>query len=261
MKALQSMSKTILITGASSGFGRDTAETLFRADHTVYASMRGTQGKNREAAEALRKLGIMTVELDVSDDASVEAGVKKVLVEAGKIDVLVNNAGITGPTASVDRVTRADWDHTLAVNLTGAFLCAKAVLPHMAERGSGKIINISSVAGHIGYALRAPYAVSKWGMLGLTRTLAAEWGAKNIQVNAISPGSVSGERIERVIRERAASSGQAEREVRREYTSKAALDRFVPPEHVAAMAVFLASELGDSITGEFLQVAGGFNLG
>jgi NAD(P)-dependent dehydrogenase (short-subunit alcohol dehydrogenase family) len=88
------MSKTILITGASSGFGRDTAETLFRAGHTVYASMRGTLGKNREAAEALRKLGIMTVEMDVSDDASVEAGVKKVLAEAGKIDVLVNNAGI-----------------------------------------------------------------------------------------------------------------------------------------------------------------------
>src|SRR2546426_465255 len=88
------MSKTILITGASSGFGRDTAETLFRAGHTVYASMRGAQGKNREAASALRKLGIKTVELDVSDDASVEAGVEKVLVEAGKIDVLINNAGI-----------------------------------------------------------------------------------------------------------------------------------------------------------------------
>src|SRR5260370_19807761 len=89
---LKSMSKTILITGERSGFGRDAAETLFRAGHTVYASMRGAQGKNREAAEALRKLGIKTVELDVSDDASVEAGVKNVLVEAGKIDVLVNNA-------------------------------------------------------------------------------------------------------------------------------------------------------------------------
>src|SRR5260370_36926847 len=104
MKALQSMSKTILITGASSGFGRDTAETLFRAGHTVYASMRGTQGKNREAAEALRKLGIMTVELDGSDDASVEAGVKKGLAEAGKIDVLINKAGnrTAGGTGSFD---------------------------------------------------------------------------------------------------------------------------------------------------------------
>src|SRR5439155_20158150 len=133
------------------------------------------------------------------------------------------NAGITGPTGSVDQVSRADWDKTLAINLTGAFLCARAVLPHMAARGSGKIINISSVAGHIGYALRAPYAVSKWGMLGLTRTLAAEWGGKNLQINAISPGSVAGERIERVIRERAARQGVPESEVRREYTSKAAL--------------------------------------
>src|SRR6476660_1239428 len=88
------MSKTILITGASSGFGRDTAETLHRAGHTVYASMRGVHGKNREAAEALRKLGIETVEVDVRDDPSIDAGVKNVLAEAGKIDVLVNNAGI-----------------------------------------------------------------------------------------------------------------------------------------------------------------------
>ena len=106
------MSKTILITGASSGFGRDTAETLHRAGHTVYASMRGAQGKNREAAEALQKLGIKTVEVDVSDDASVEAGVKSVLAEAGKIDVLVNNAGIALLTLAINfaviRVRRAD---------------------------------------------------------------------------------------------------------------------------------------------------------
>jgi NAD(P)-dependent dehydrogenase (short-subunit alcohol dehydrogenase family) len=198
---------------------------------------------------------------DVSAEDQVGRWVADALAELGRIDVLVNNSGITGPTGSVDQVSRAEWDRTLAINLTGAFLCARAVLPHMAARGSGKIINIASVAGHIGYAMRAPYAVSKWGMLGLTRTLAVEWAKHNIQVNAISPGSVSGERIERVIRERAAKSGVPEAEVRREYTSKAVLDRFVPAEHVAGMAVFLASELGDSITGEFLQVAGGFNLG
>jgi NAD(P)-dependent dehydrogenase (short-subunit alcohol dehydrogenase family) len=254
--------RVAIITGGGHGLGRDLAVGF--ADAGSDLSLCGTNAAALESAAAeLRGRGrrVVVRVTDVSDEAQVERWVASTLEELGRIDVLVNNAGITGPTASVDRVTRADWDHTLAINLTGAFLCARAVLPHMAARGSGKIINISSVAGHIGYALRAPYAVSKWGMLGLTRTLAAEWGKHNIQVNAISPGSVSGERLERVIKERAAKSGVPESDVRREYTSKAALDRFVPPEHVAGMAVFLASELGDSITGEFLQVAGGFNLG
>jgi NAD(P)-dependent dehydrogenase (short-subunit alcohol dehydrogenase family) len=254
--------RVAIITGGGHGLGRDLA--LGFAEAGADLSLCGTNAAALESTAAeLRTRGRRVVArvADVADEAQVERWVASTLEELGRIDVLINNAGITGPTASVDRVSRADWDHTLAINLTGAFLCAKAVLPHMAARGSGKIINISSVAGHIGYALRAPYAVSKWGMLGLTRTLAAEWGKQNIQVNAISPGSVSGERIERVIRERAAKSGIPEADVRREYTSKAALDRFVPAEHVAAMAVFLASELGDSITGEFLQVAGGFNLG
>jgi NAD(P)-dependent dehydrogenase (short-subunit alcohol dehydrogenase family) len=251
-----------IITGGGHGLGRDIA--LGFAEAGADLSLCGTNGAALESTAAeLRARGrrVVTRITDVADEAQVERWVADTLSELGRIDVLVNNAGVTGPTASVDRVSRADWDRTLGINLTGAFLCARAVLPHMAKRGSGKIINISSVAGHIGYALRAPYCVSKWGMLGLTRTLAAEWGKQNIQVNAISPGSVSGERLERVMKERAAKSGVPESEVRREYTSKAALDRFVPPEHVAAMAVFLASELGDSITGEFLQVAGGFNLG
>jgi NAD(P)-dependent dehydrogenase (short-subunit alcohol dehydrogenase family) len=112
------MSKTILITGASSGFGRDTAETLFRAGHTVYASMRRAEGKNREAAEALRKLGVKTVELDVSDDASVEAGVKSVLVEAGKIDVLVNNAGIM--SAGVTEAFTAEQARSSSIRMSSA---------------------------------------------------------------------------------------------------------------------------------------------
>jgi len=254
--------RVAIVTGGGHGLGRDIALGL--ADAGADVSLCGTQAAALDAtARELRTRGrrVMTRVTDVADEEQVERWVSDTLAELGRIDILVNNAGVTGPTASIDKVSRADWDRTLAINLTGAFLCARAVLPHMAARGSGKIINISSVAGHIGYALRAPYCVSKWGMLGLTRTLAAEWGKQNIQVNAISPGSVSGERLERVIRERAAKSGVPEEEVRQEYTSKAALDRFVPPEHVAAMTVFLASDLGDSITGEFMQVAGGFNLG
>src|SRR6187399_3051508 len=127
------MSKTILITGASSGFGRDTAETLHRAGHTVYASMRAVQGKNREAAEALRKLGITTVELDVSDDASVEAGVKEVLAEAGTIDVLVNNAGI----ASVGVTEAFTPDQAKVIfdtNVIGILRVTRAVLPSMRQK-------------------------------------------------------------------------------------------------------------------------------
>src|SRR5260370_9709058 len=125
MKDLQSMSKTVLITGASSGFGRDTAETLFRAGHTVYASMRGAQAKNREAAEALRKLGIKTVDLDVSDDASVKAGVKRVLAEAGKIDVLVNNAGVE-PARRTEAVTPEQTAPVFDTDITGLLRVTRA---------------------------------------------------------------------------------------------------------------------------------------
>ena len=142
------MSKTILITGASSGFGRDTAETLFRSGHTVYASMRNAQGKNREAAEALRKLGVKTVELDVSDDASVEAGVKSVLVEAGKIDVLVNNAGIM--SAGVTEAFTADQAKVIFdTNVIGLLRVTRAVLPSMRQKRDGLIINIGSVLGRV----------------------------------------------------------------------------------------------------------------
>ena len=138
------MSKIILITGASSGFGRDTAETLFRAGHTVFASMRGTLGKNRAVAEALRNVGIMTVELDVSDDASVEAGVKRVLVEAGKIDVLVNNAGIMSAGVT-EAFTAEQAKFIFDTNVIGLLRVTRAVLPSMRQKRDGLIINIAAI--------------------------------------------------------------------------------------------------------------------
>jgi NAD(P)-dependent dehydrogenase (short-subunit alcohol dehydrogenase family) len=216
---------------------------------------------NSTAAE-LRAMGTRAVAIvcDVSDEDAVGQMVAATIREFGKIDVLVNNAGIIGPTAVVTEVKREDWDHTIAVNLTGAFFCAKAVLPHMAERRGGKIINISSVAGHKGYPLRSPYSVSKWGMIGLSQTLAAEWGRYNIQVNTISPGPVRGDRMDEVIRRRAEQSNRQIEEVTRDYLGKLALDRFVEPDHIAATAVFLASSESDSITGEVIQVSSGYGL-
>jgi len=182
------MSKTILITGTSSGFGRDTAETLFRAGHTVYASMRGAQGKNRDAAEALRKLGIKTVELDVSDDASVEAGVKEVLAEAGKIDVLVNNAGI-GSAGVTEAFTAEQAKVVFDTNVIGILRVTRAVLPSMRQKRDGLIINIGSVLGRVTFPFSGIYGASKFAVEALTDSLRYEVSQLGVEVVEVQPSA------------------------------------------------------------------------
>jgi NADP-dependent 3-hydroxy acid dehydrogenase YdfG len=182
------MSKTILITGASSGFGRDTAETLFRSGHTVYASMRNVQGKNREAAEALRNLGIKTVELDVSDDASVEAGVNKVLTEAGSIDVLVNNAGI-GSAGVTEAFTADQAKVVFDTNVIGLLRVTRAVLPSMRRKRDGLIINIGSVLGRVTFPFLGIYGASKFAVEALTDSLRYEVSQLGVEVVEVQPSA------------------------------------------------------------------------
>ena len=182
------MSKTILITGASSGFGRDTAETLSRAGHTVYASMRAAQGKNRDAAEALRKLGIKTVELDVSDDASVEAGVKKVLAEAGTIDVLVNNAGI-GSAGVTEAFTAEQAKVVFDTNVIGLLRVTRAVLPSMRQNRDGLIINIGSMLGRVTFPFVGIYGASKFAVEALTDSLRYEVSQLGVEVVEVQPSA------------------------------------------------------------------------
>ena len=182
------MSKTILITGASSGFGRDTAETLFRAGHTVYASMRDAQGKNREVAEALRTLGIKTVELDVSDDASVEAGVKEVLAEAGTIDVLVNNAGI-GSAGVTEAFTAEQAKVVFETNVIGLLRVTRAVLPSMRQKRDGLIINIGSILGRVTFPFLGIYGASKFAVEALTDSLRYEVSQLGVEVVEVQPSA------------------------------------------------------------------------
>jgi NAD(P)-dependent dehydrogenase (short-subunit alcohol dehydrogenase family) len=182
------MSKRILITGASSGFGRDTAETLHRAGHTVYASMRGVQGKNRQAAEALRKLGIKTVELDVHNDASVDAGVKNVLADAGEIDVLVNNAGI-GSAGVTEAFTTEQAKAIFDTNVIGLLRVTRAVLPSMRQRHEGLIINIGSIFGRVTFPFLGIYGASKFAVEALTDSLRYEVSQLGIEVIAVQPST------------------------------------------------------------------------
>jgi NAD(P)-dependent dehydrogenase (short-subunit alcohol dehydrogenase family) len=252
--------KVALITGGGRGIGRAIA--LRFASEGAAVMLAATKRETLEAtAGEIRNSGgrAATAVADVSDEAAVKRVVAATIAELGRLDVLVNNAGVGGPTTPVVQLERADWDRTLAVNVTGAFLCSKHAAPHMVARGSGRIINITSIAGLMGYPLRSPYAVSKWGLIALTRTLAGELGEQGITVNAIAPGAVTGERVEGVIKARAAALGLPAADVERElFIAPTALKRMVGPDDIAATAAFLASDEAANITGETISVSAGF---
>jgi NAD(P)-dependent dehydrogenase (short-subunit alcohol dehydrogenase family) len=174
----------------------------------------------------------------------------------GGLDVLVNNAGVAGPTGGVETLSLADWERTLAVNITGQFLCARLAVPRL-RRGNGpSIINLSSAAGHLGMPGRSVYSASKWAVIGFTKSLALELGADGIRVNAILPGAVDGPRIRAVIAAKAQALGTPIGDVTRAYTSQAALGRMVTPRDIANMALFAASDSARNVTGQKLVVDG-----
>jgi NAD(P)-dependent dehydrogenase (short-subunit alcohol dehydrogenase family) len=254
--------RVAIVTGGGRGLGREIALRFASEGAAVVVA-----GTRREALEATAREIVaaggrsLAVTTDVSNEADVVRMVDATLAAFGRLDILVNNAGIAGPTAAVSDASHADWERTLAVNLTGAFLCSKHAVPHLLAQGSGRIINIASVAGLIGYAMRSPYAASKWGMIGLTRSLALEVGAQGVTVNAIAPGAVRGERIANVVRDRAASLGKPAAEIEREvYVEPTALKRMLDPDEIAGTALFLASDEARGITGETLSVTAGFRI-
>jgi NAD(P)-dependent dehydrogenase (short-subunit alcohol dehydrogenase family) len=183
-----SKDKTILITGASSGFGRDTAETLARAGHTVFASMRDANGKHRSQATDLREQGIAVVELDVSNDSSVDAAVQEVLARAGRIDVLINNAGIA--SAGVTEAFTADQAKVIFnTNVVGLLRTSRAVLPVMRAQGDGLLINVGSILGRVTFPFFGIYGASKFAVEALTESLRYEVSQFGIEVVLVQPSA------------------------------------------------------------------------
>jgi NAD(P)-dependent dehydrogenase (short-subunit alcohol dehydrogenase family) len=259
---LKLANQVAIVTGGGRGIGRAIALRFAAEGAAVMLAATGREPLEATAKEIRGRGGKASVAItDVADEAAVARMVAATMSEFGRLDILINNAGITGPTAPIVKLDRAEWDRTLAINVTGAYLCAKHALPHMIARKSGRIVNITSVAGRIGYALRSPYAVSKWGMIALTRSLALEAGGDGITVNAIAPGAVEGDRIDTVVRARAEAQGRNPDDVMREFfIDTTALRRTIPPEEIAATALFLCTEDARNITGETLAVSAGFRL-
>ena len=198
---------------------------------------------------------------DVTDPSAVDALARRTLDEFGRIDILVNAAGVIGPIETpLHQIAPGDWDHVLGVNLRGVFLCCRAVVPTMIDRRYGKIINIAGTSGLRGYRFRAAYSSSKWAVRGLTRTLALEVGPHGVNVNAICPGVVEGDRMTTIITQKARVRGWTATQVRDEYIGEMALRRFTTDADIAHAAVFLASEESRQISGHEMIVDGGWDV-
>jgi NAD(P)-dependent dehydrogenase (short-subunit alcohol dehydrogenase family) len=243
----------VVVTAGGAGIGRVIA-ARFMADGARVHVCDVAEAVLAETRAALP--GIGTTLADVSDAAQVDRLFDEAARNLGGLDVLVNNAGIAGPTAAVEDIAPADWERTIAINITGQFLCARRAVPLLKAAGGGLIVNMASVAGRLGYPLRTPYAASKWAVVGFTESLAMELGGANIRVNAILPGLVEGPRIERVIAAKAAAQNVSNDTMTQRYLDTVSLKRMVSPEDVAAMAAFLASRAGANISGQALSVCG-----
>lgn len=253
--------KSALVTGGSQGIGRAIAEKLLEAGAAVaIAALDDEALKNTGSEFQSKKLRFKSYGVNLTDDDAINSLVASVVRDLGPVDILVNNAGITGPTLPVHQVPTSDWDRTLAINLRTPYVLSRAVVPMMIERRTGTIINISSIAGKMAYPLRTPYAASKWGLIGLTLTMAQELGPYNIRVNAICPGPTRTEMIDSVIRARAAAAGVDVAAMSEEYTRATALKRMVLPEEVADLVLFLCSPESGAITGQAIDISAGYGF-
>jgi len=238
----------VAISGAGNGIGRVMADSFVDCGAQVFVS--------DVDPEALIACGHPGMRADAGVPADCEAFVDTAVTNLGGLDVLVNNAGIAGPTALVEHVTPEALDATLRIDLASMFHCSRRAIPALRAAGGGAIINLSSAAGRFGFPLRAPYSAAKWGVVGFTKTLSIELGPDGIRVNAILPGPVDGPRIRAVIKAKAEAASISENEMTERTVATTSLKCFVSQQDIANMALYLASPFGATICGQAIAVDG-----
>lgn len=243
--------KLAIITGGGSGIGEATARIFAKAGATVVVTGRRIDPLTR-VADAI---GGHAIACDVSDQNDVRTLFEKALKITGRVDILLNNAGGPGPIAPVAEVDMSAWIQCMNINLVGAMYCLQEAAKIMTAQKAGSIINMSSLMGIQGYPMRSAYVASKFALIGITQTMARELGPVNVRVNALMPGAVSGENMDRILARRAEAEGRPAELIEKEnYTDVAALKRWVSPDEVGRAALYYASDLSSAITGDKMKV-------
>jgi len=242
----------VLVTAGAAGIGLEIARTLVREGAQVHVCDVDREALARLAADA----ELSTSVCDVADRPQVARFFEEGLANLGGLDCLVNNAGIAGPTGRVEEIDPAEWDRCIAVDLTGQFNCVRLAVPHLRKSANASIMNVSSLAGRLGFALRTPYASGKWGVIGLTKSLSIELGPDRIRVNALVPGIVAGDRQKRVLAAKAEARGISLEEMERIALASTSLKEYVTPQQLAELVAFVASPRGRTISGQTLSVCG-----
>jgi 2-dehydro-3-deoxy-L-rhamnonate dehydrogenase (NAD+) len=239
--------RVAIVTGAATGIGRATAETFARDGYALAVADLNAAGAEQVAAE-LRNAGhkALAVQVDVANRASVQAMVQRTVSEFGRVDALVNNAGIAGKAAPITEQSEEDWDLMMAVDLKSVYLCCQAVLEPMLRQGSGAIVNVASIAGKEGNPNMVPYSTAKAGVIGLTKSLGKEVAQKGIRVNAVAPAVIETEILKQLTPQQV------------EYMcARIPMGRPGKPEEVAQIILFLASDRSSFVTAQCYDVSGG----
>ncbi|MBI1397404.1 MAG: SDR family oxidoreductase [Betaproteobacteria bacterium] len=243
----------VLVTAGAAGIGRAIATTFADAGARVHICDVDRVALERMSAE---RPDISSTTADVANVDDVDRLFADVRARLGGLDVLVNNAGIAGPTGRIEDIPIEDWERCIAVDVNSLFYCTRLAMPMIKAAGGGSIINLSSAAGRLGFPLRSPYAFAKWGVVGFSASLAIEAGQEGVRVNCIQPGVVEGERIDRVAAAKAEAFGVTVDEMKQRMVANVSMRTMVSAQDIANMALFLASDAGRHISGQAISVCG-----
>ena len=248
--------KKIIISAGASGIGWATAKVCLSKGAIVYLCDIDIKSLKKIQKHPLINKRLFSFECDASDEDEVSDFFNKISKKTKKIDALINNVGIAGPTGTIEKLSSDDWEQTLKINVISHFYFTKLAIPMLKKNKGGSITNISSGAGIMGFPLRSPYAASKWAVIGVTKTLAMELGKYKIRVNAVCPGTIKGNRMVRVIRDKAKFLKVSKKKIEKDFVSMASMNCWIYEEDIGNICSFLISKEGERISGQVIPVDG-----